>query len=105
MKGPLYYIAVETIPNRGELSTAARRVKPLPGQGVPEYLRVECSKDMRDKYPLGSVFKIQARLTDREGTTFIFSSFKWAYTKIKRSEAEKLIEEGKLGFVNNALVG
>ena len=61
MTDTLYEIAVETIANCGELSTATRRVKPLPGQGVSENLRVECSKEMRDKYPLGSVFKITAK--------------------------------------------
>ena len=102
MKGPIYHIAVETIRNDGELSTAARRVKPLPGQGAAESLRVECSKDMRDEYPLGSVFIIIARMCDRQGTDFIFSSFKWPYKKISRVQAVKLIKEGKLGFVESA---
>lgn len=32
------------------------RVRPLPGQGVPTDLVIECSKDERERHPLGTKF-------------------------------------------------
>ena len=32
------------------------RVRPLPGQGLPTHLLIECSKHERERYPLGTLF-------------------------------------------------
>jgi hypothetical protein len=32
------------------------RVRPLPDQGVPTYLMIECSKEIRERYPVGTKF-------------------------------------------------
>lgn len=32
------------------------RVRPLPGQNLPVYLVIECSRSIREAYPLGTVF-------------------------------------------------
>jgi hypothetical protein len=55
-------------------------IRPIEGQPFPTHLRVECSKDLVDtkKYPLGTRFKIRAKLTDRLGSgEFLYSYFGW----------------------------
>ena len=39
--------------------TGRIRVRPLPGQGVPIELVVECSKKERNSHPIGTVFKTE----------------------------------------------
>ena len=36
--------------------TGRIRVRPLPGQGLPEKIVIECSKPEREQYPLGTHF-------------------------------------------------
>lgn len=60
-------------------------IRPVDGQGLDTNMRVECSKELSDtnKFPLGSKFKIKAKVTSREGgTPFLYSSYKWAYQKL-----------------------
>src|SRR5690349_11874214 len=46
-------IIVETFRAHRETSSSSVRVRPLPGQGFSTTLRVECSKSMRQQYPVG----------------------------------------------------
>lgn len=55
-------------------------IRPIEGQPFPTYLRVECSKDLvdPDRYPVGTQFKIRAKLSDRLGSgEFLYSYFGW----------------------------
>jgi hypothetical protein len=55
-------------------------IRPLPGQRFSPELRVECSKRLVRDYPLGTRFRILAKLTDREGGgEFLYSSWRWKY--------------------------
>jgi hypothetical protein len=57
-------------------------IRPTPGQRFGTDLRVECSKALIDltRYPLGTRFVINAKLTDREGgPPFLYSSWRWKY--------------------------
>ena len=55
-------------------------IRPVAGQGYSVDLRVECSKDLSRKYPVGTKFKIKAKLTDRQGEgEFFYSSYRWRY--------------------------
>lgn len=38
------------------------RLKPIAGQAVPDYLLVECSREDRLKYPVGTIFKADLTL-------------------------------------------
>ena len=88
------YYAVETFRNPGEQSSASVRVRPLSDQGLPSNMRVECSRKMRKSHPLGTIFKIQAKITDKEGgTPFLFSSHTWPYTALSLEEADKFIQD------------
>ncbi len=55
-------------------------IRPLPGQGISTKIHVECSKKLSENYPVGSRFRIRAKLTDREGIgEFLYSYFGWKY--------------------------
>lgn len=99
-----YYVAVETFaPYMSEPSSSFIRVRPLEGQGVSTLLRVECDRSiLRHGFPIGTVFILQAKLTDREGGQFIYSYFGWEYCTIDRQTAESLIKQEKIGFFRSA---
>ncbi|KAA6182608.1 hypothetical protein F2Q65_17605 [Thiohalocapsa marina] len=53
-------------------------IRPVAGQQYPQTLHVECSKSLTRDYPVGTRFRIQAKLTDREGGgQFLYSYFGW----------------------------
>ena len=56
-------------------------IRPTVTSGLSQALNVECSKELSDteKYPLGTKFRIRAKLTDRQGTKFIYSSWRWPF--------------------------
>ena len=55
-------------------------VRPVPGQPFPTTLSVECSKRLSTDYPVGTRFRIWAKLTDREGGgQFLYSFHGWKY--------------------------
>lgn len=85
-------VLVETYRHTGGGSAHARRVRPLPGQGLDVRMVVECSSKMRDTHPLGTIFKIRAKLTDREGgTPFLYSSYAWPYEVLSPQDAVSFI--------------
>jgi hypothetical protein len=47
--------------------SGALRICPLPGQAFSTSLRVHCSRRLLDDYPAGVVFKVNAKMTDRQG--------------------------------------
>lgn len=59
-------------------------IRPVPGQGLPTTLHVECSKKLSRNYPVGTKFRIHAKLTDREGSgEYLYSYFKWPVEVLK----------------------
>lgn len=59
-------------------------IRPVEGQGLPTTLHVECSKELSRNYPVGTKFKIKAKLTDREGSgEYLYSYFRWNYEVLK----------------------
>lgn len=85
-------LIVETYRPHGDASSASIRVKPLPGQGIDTALRVECSRSMRAHYPVGALLKLEVRLTDREGTPFLYAHPKAPFAKVSVDEARRFIE-------------
>lgn len=89
------HVAIETFRNPGEPSSKSLRARPLSGQGLDTGMRVECSSSMRNGHPLGTVFIVQAQVTDREGgPAFLYTHFSWPYRVVARAEAEALIASG-----------
>jgi hypothetical protein len=74
------YRAAQTSGLHGEI-----HIRPVAGQGLPTTLRVECSKALSRDYPVGTKFRIWAKLTDREGEgEFLYSHFRWRVEVISR---------------------
>jgi len=57
-------VIVETFVPVGESSNASIRVRPVPEEGFPEGTRVQCSRKMREHYPLGTRFRLHLRLRE-----------------------------------------
>lgn len=90
-------VAIETFWNPGEPSSRSLRARPLPGQGLSLNTRVECSAAMRSNHPAGTVFIIQAKLTDKQGgLPFLYTHYNWPYRVVDRVEAAALIATKKL---------
>ena len=59
-------------------------IRPCAGQEFPTTMHVECSKSLSKNYPVGTVFRIKAKLTDRQGAgDFLYSYFGWEYDVVK----------------------
>jgi len=59
-------------------------IRPVEGQNVAHTLHVECSKRLKLEYPLGTRFRIRAKLTDREGGgEYLYSNHQWPFEVIK----------------------
>lgn len=93
------FVAVETFLAPGEASRSSVRVRVLPGQGVKQNIRVECSNELRYKFPLGTVFILHAKLTSRKSVGyFVYSYFKESFSTIGREDAIRLIREKAIGL-------
>jgi len=55
-------------------------VRPTAGQGLDTTMFVECSKELVRNYPVGTRFRIWAKITDKEGSRpFLYTYFGWRY--------------------------
>ena len=53
-------------------------IRPAAGQNISIALHVECSKKLSTDYPVGTKFRVRAKLTDREGCgEYLYSYFRW----------------------------
>lgn len=86
-------IIIETFRAYGEPSASAVRARPLPGQGVSTDLRVECARRIRRDYPVGTCFRVWATLTDREGTSFLYTDYRGTYERVTIEQAQAFIAE------------
>lgn len=59
-------------------------IRPVLGQPLfPQNLFVECSRKLVKNYPVGTKFRIRAKLSEVKGTPFIYSYHNWPYELIK----------------------
>ncbi len=84
-------IIIETFHGSYGSSSDAPPARPVPGQGLNTALNVECSGSMRRKYPIGTRFLISAKLTDREGTKFLYSHYSWGYKVLSTADVEQIL--------------
>lgn len=88
------YFIIQTYENPGEPSNKKVRARALLGQGVATDRKVECSEDMRLSHPIGSYFKVECKVTNKEGgTPFLYRHYSWSYELVSKDEAEKFIKE------------
>lgn len=60
-------------------------IRPVAGQGLPTNIHVRCPKELSYSYPVGTRFRIKAKLTDREGGgEFLHSHHSWPYTVLSK---------------------
>lgn len=72
---PTFQIVIETIFEGGSI-----RARPVAAEGYPPQTRVRCSKPMRYSRPVGSKFRVHAKLSDRDGgKEFLTSWHGWDY--------------------------
>ena len=75
---PYQDVIVESFRESGSGLHGDVHIRPVAGQGYPDGIRVECSKSLSYAFPVGTRFKIKAKLTDKEdGTEFLYSYFGW----------------------------
>lgn len=60
------FVVVETFLNPGEPSDAQYRVRPVDGQSFPRTMRVQCSRAMRQAFPVGSHFRLPVQLVENK---------------------------------------
>lgn len=83
------YIIVETYKSRGENSSSEIRARALPGQWAEPSLKVQCSKTMRGKHPIGTKLRIDAKIIDREGTPQLYSYYNSKYRVMNDEDIRK----------------
>ena len=82
MSKPAYQLIV--VESFNPDSTSGRHgpihIRPVDGQpGFSSDLFVECSKELTRDYPVGTRFRIQAKLSEMKGTQYVYSYFGWKY--------------------------
>lgn len=86
------YVIVESYRHKGGGTKHAIGARVVAGQGHSTSMRVECAAKMRTSHPVGTKFRIRAKLTDKEGgTPFLYSNFNWKYTVVGDEEAAAII--------------
>lgn len=59
-------------------------IRPVAGQGLPVTLQVECAKRLSRDFPVGTRFRLKAKLTDREdGGEYLYSYHGWRVEVLK----------------------
>jgi hypothetical protein len=77
---PYYSIVVETYRVSGSGLHGDIHVRPVAGEQFPQTLHVRSPKEMRRNYPVGTRFRIYAKLTDKEGSNpFLHTHHNWDY--------------------------
>lgn len=93
--GPYRTVIVESfIPADTSGRHGSVHVRPVPGQAFHPTLFVECSKRLMNPrlYPIGTKFKLQAKLTDREGgTPFLYAYHGDLDVVVSDAEAQVII--------------
>ena len=88
------YIVVETFLNKGEPSTAKRRVRALDGQGIALNIRVQCSRGMREEFRLGQWFLLEVNWLNRETSdAFLSANYRDKPHPLSDDEALRYITE------------
>jgi hypothetical protein len=73
-------VIVETYRGGKVGESSGIHVRPVPGEPFSPTLDVECSRSMRQRYPVGTKFRIYAKETNREGgKPFLYSHYSWPF--------------------------
>lgn len=90
--GKYLHFAVITFRNPEQLPASRLKIKPLAGQGLPDDIRVKCAREMLTKFAEGTIFKIQAKLSNTEGAAPFLDSLRTVpYEVLSPEEAKSFI--------------
>jgi hypothetical protein len=78
---PYRQIVIETYEGPPRGSHGSVRARPVEGQFFPPTMNVECSRDMRKRFPVGTRFRVFAKEVEPAGgdSPFLYSHFSWPY--------------------------
>ena len=76
-------IVVQSVMGKDSQGRPKRQIRPIIGQLFGSHLNVECSIKLIENYPLGTRFKLKAKLTATKGTPFLYSYFGWPVTVVR----------------------
>lgn len=91
------YVVIETYQSHGEFSRHSIRARPLPKQGLQTLMKVECSASMRERHPVGTKFKVWAKIKATDDAPHLYTSWQWAYEVISDQDAQAFIKAKKWG--------
>ena len=79
-------VVIKTYRHTSGSSKHAVRAHPIGGQGLDVNMFVECSASMRESHPVGTTFRIRARLKSKEnGPDFLYTYHGWPYEVVERA--------------------
>jgi hypothetical protein len=88
MAGDYQQVLVQTYRAVGEQSSKSTRARPLAGQGLDTTMKVECSSNMRDGHPHGTIFQLTAKITNRRGgPPFVYTHPQWPFKVLTAVQA------------------
>lgn len=88
---------IETFRHTGGSSKHSIRARPLPGQSLSTSMRVECSSSMREGHPLGTLFKVRAKIKDTIQEPHLYTSWQWTYEIVSAKDAADFIAKKAWG--------
>lgn len=75
-----YIVAESFTPRNTNGRHGLVHIRPAKDQPYSQTLFVECSKDLSEKYPVGTQFRIKVKLTDKEGGgRYLYSYHGWRH--------------------------
>jgi len=94
---PFFDILVESF-DGGNVSGHRGRlhVRPVAVQCLDTSLYVECSREMREDYSLGTTFIVKGKLSNRKGgVEFLKCPHQWGYSVVSPAEARRFLSKLK----------
>jgi len=92
-------VAVHSVP---DARTGRLRIRPMPGQAFAPSMRVQCARALSDpaRYPAGTRFLLNAKLTDRlGGEPFLFSWHGDPVQVLSAAQARKFLAAFRRGRI------
>jgi len=85
-------VIIETYKSIGDGSNKSVRARPISGQGLDISMKVECSSKMRKSHPIGTLFLLEAKITDREGgMPFLYAHYNSSYKVVSQDEVVQFL--------------
>lgn len=83
-----------------DTATGSLRLRPMPGQAFSPTLPVHASRRLRDEYPEGTCFKVNAKLTDRlGGERYLYVHHGDPVQVLSPAEAARFLSEYRRGRI------